>query len=169
MRLSSLFNKTQFAAMVLFFTFASAELALAAQEANAIQVENPFAREVPPTAPASASFMTLKNMSNHDIVLTQAHSNVANKVELHTHTNENGVMKMRQIPSINIPAEGETALQPGGLHIMLIDLKQPLKSGETIQVELTFKDGSHKTVSMPVKSIKGMNMMHHDHNHEHHH
>lgn len=150
-----------------------------ASQADDIDVSAPFAREVPPGAPASASFMTLENKSGHAIKLTSANSNVAEVVELHTHTNDNGVMRMRKVEFIEIPASGKTELKPGGLHIMLIGPHQPLKMGQEVTVDLTFEDGSNKTVSMPVKSIKGMMMNHkmpmnenaeeslEQHNHEH--
>lgn len=127
-----------------------------ATQADNIEVSNPFAREVPPGAPASASFMTLKNSSNETIKITSADSAVSKVVELHTHTNDNGVMRMRQIPFIEIPANGTTELKPGGLHIMLIGPHEPLKKGQTVKVTLQFEDGSQKQVSMPVKSIMGM-------------
>ena len=138
-----------------------------ADQAADIMVSDPFAREVPPGAPASASFMTLQNASDADIKITSAQSDVAKVVELHTHTNDNGVMRMRQIPFIDIPANGNTHLKPGGLHIMLIGPHQPLKAGEQIEVTLNFEDGSQKTVTMPVKKIMGM--MKHKMNHGHHH
>lgn len=146
-----------------------------AAQADDVAVNNPFAREVPPGAPASASFMTLKNNSRQEIKITSAESSVAEVVELHTHTNDNGVMRMRQIPFIEIPANGETMLKPGGLHIMLIGPHEPLKKGQNIAVTLNFEDGSKKMVNMPVKSIMGMmkkmqngdhkSMQHHHMNH----
>lgn len=143
-----------------------------ANEAEDTTISAPFAREVPPGAPASASFMTIENNSNKPLKIISAESGVAKTVELHTHTNDNGVMRMRQIPFIEVPAGGTTELKPGGLHIMLIGPHKPLKMGQTVKVKLNFEDGSSKTVSMPVKSIKGMMMKHkmpmhdHDHNHE---
>jgi len=144
-----------------------------AGQADNIKVSEPFAREVPPGAPASASFMTLENTSGEDIKIISADSAVSKVVELHTHTNDNGVMRMRKIPYIEIPASGKTELKPGGLHIMLIGPHKPLKMGQEVKVELVFEDGSKKTVAMPVKSLKGMmkkmkNMQHMNHNnHEH--
>jgi len=140
-----------------------------ANDADAIEVENPFVREVPPMAPATASFMTLKNMSDKDIFLVQAKSNVAKTVELHTHTNDNGIMKMREVAQIKIPAKGMAMLKPGGLHIMLIEPTQKIEKGQTVTETLIFKDGSQKTISMPVKSVKGMKMKHHQHHHPMHH
>lgn len=154
----------------LLATFASVQAF--ASQADDITVSAPFAREVPPGAPASASFMTLENHSNNSIKVVSADSGVAKVVELHTHTNDNGVMRMRKIPFIEVPASGKTELKPGGLHIMLIGPHKPLKMGQEVTVKLNFEDGSSKTVSMPVKSMKGMMMkhkmpMHHDMNHEH--
>ena len=77
-----------------------------ASQADDITVSAPFAREVPPGAPASASFMTLENSSSSAIKLTSADSSVAKVVELHTHTNDNGVMRMRKVPFIEVPEIG---------------------------------------------------------------
>lgn len=124
-----------------------------ANNAADIEVEQPYVREVPPGAMATGSFMMLTNMSDQNIQLVQAKSNAAKKVELHTHVHDNGVMKMRQISSIKVPAHGQAHLKPGGLHIMLIGLKNNLKTGQTIDMTLVFKDGSEKSISMPVKSV----------------
>ncbi len=124
-----------------------------ADNAADIEVEQPYVREVPPGAMATGSFMTLTNMSDQDIQLVQAKSNAAKKVELHTHVHDNGVMKMRQIPAIKVPADGQAHLKPGGLHIMLIGLQDGIQAGQTIEMTLIFKDGSEKSISMPVKSV----------------
>jgi copper(I)-binding protein len=134
-----------------------------ASQADDIDVSNPFAREVPPGAPASASFMALENMSDQAIKLVRADSEIAKIVELHTHTNDNGVMRMRKIDFIEIPANGQTVLKPGGLHIMLINPVNLLKAGQTVNVKLQFEDGSTKQIEMPVKSFKSrMGNMNHD-------
>lgn len=155
--------KKSMIALTLAATSTLASFNLMAAQADHISVENPFAREVPPTAPASASFMTLKNSSDETIDVVAAHSDVAKVIELHTHTNDNGVMRMRKIPKIEVPANGMTQLKPGGLHIMLIGPYNPIKVGQTVTVELEFADGSRKSVDMPVKSFMGMKMksMHH--------
>ncbi len=125
-----------------------------ATQADDISVSDPFAREVPPGAPASASFMILDNMGDQAIKLVLADSNASKSVELHTHTNDNGVMRMRKIEFIEIPANGQTVLKPGGLHIMLINPVTRLTAGQTVSVKLQFEDGSTKQVDMPVKSFK---------------
>lgn len=136
-----------------------------ATQAKDISITNPVVREVPPNAMATGSFMTFTNNSTKKITLVKASSNAANRVELHTHKNENGMMRMRQVPNITIPANGETKLQPGGLHIMLMDIQQPIQKGQHISITLTFEDGSEKTIRVPVKSMmmKKMNHSHHHH------
>ncbi len=128
--------------------------ATAAKAADTVKVENPYARAVPPGQPNSAAFMTLVNTGDVDHSVTSATSPVANTVELHTHTNNNGVMEMRQVDKIDVPAKGRTELAPGGLHIMLIGLKQELKEGEKAQLTLTFDDGSTTTVDAPIQTVK---------------
>lgn len=121
--------------------------------ADAVTVENPFARAVPPGQPNSAAFMTLVNTSDVDHSLKSATSPVAATVELHTHTNNNGVMEMRQVEQIAVPAKGRAELKPGGFHIMLIGLKQDLTAGEKAQLTLTFEDGSTTTVDAPIQEV----------------
>jgi len=81
--------------------------------------------------------------------------------ELHTHLHEGGVMKMRPVASIDVKAKGEALLQPGGLHVMLIDLKAPMKEGDIVPITLTLDDGSTKQVEAKVvrPQAGGMPMM----------
>jgi hypothetical protein len=148
----------------LLSTLSSTQL-LAAAQADAIQVSDPYTREMPPGAFATASFMTLNNTSEQSIKLVQVNTNAAKSAELHTHTNDNGIMRMRQVSSFNIPAKGQTKLQPAGNHIMLISPAQTIQSGSTVSITLTFEDGSSKQVTMPVKSVMNQND---DHQHHHH-
>ena len=72
-----------------------------------------YVRLLPPGSPNTAAFMVLKNDADKPVKLVAAASPAAGRAELHTHLHENGVMKMRQVESIEIPAKGEVALQPG--------------------------------------------------------
>lgn len=125
----------------------------AAKAADAIKVENPFVRAVAPGQTNSAAFMTLLNDSDTDHSVASAASSAVTTVELHTHTDNHGVMEMRQVDKIDVPAKGRTELKSGGLHIMLIGLKQELKVGETVALTLTFEDGSTTTVDAPVQEV----------------
>jgi hypothetical protein len=69
---------------------------------------------------------------------------------------DEGVMRMRQIPQISLPSNTTVSLEPGGLHIMLFDLKAPLSPGDQVPITLTFSDGSSKAVTAEVRSVHGM-------------
>lgn len=110
----------------------------------------------------SAGFMGLQNSGSVAHKIVSASSPASGMVELHTHTNDNGVMRMRQVESIEIPAGGATTLQPGGLHLMLMMLKQPLVAGQDIDIQVKFEDGSTKDIKAQVRKFDMMqgNMKH---------
>jgi len=96
-----------------------ATLSIAAQGVE-ISIGDPYARAVPPGQPNSAVFMSLENRSGADQALVAAESGVSEVVELHTHVAEGGMMRMRRIEKIELPAGQSVTLQPGGLHVMLM-------------------------------------------------
>lgn len=122
-------------------------------ETTAVQVSAAYAREVPPGQANSAAYMVLHNAGTEEESLVGAETPVAKKAELHTHRLEDGMMKMREVEEIEIPAGGTVTLKPGGLHIMLIGLHHQLTSGEEISLKLIFEDGEHQTIKVPVRSI----------------
>lgn len=143
----------------------SSALLLASHIALAdVSVESAYIRAVPPGQMNSAAFMQLKNLAADDISLIAAKSQVAKNVELHTHIHDKGVMRMRQISEISLPAGQAVTLQPGGMHIMLIGLTQNLSAGENIKLSLEFSDGSKQALEVPVQAIipmeKAGSMMH---------
>lgn len=115
-----------------------------------ISVSASYVRLVPPGTPTSAAFMKIQNNGSVERKLIRAESTIAKAVELHNHINDNGMMKMRQIKEIAIPAKGETSLKPGSYHVMLIDLKQALKEGEKVALTLVFDDGSSQKIEAPI-------------------
>ncbi|QKF81326.1 copper chaperone PCu(A)C [Halarcobacter ebronensis] len=130
--------------------------------ASQIEIEDAYVRATPPAVQNSAAFMTIRNSSSKNILLVKASSDVAKVVELHTHEMKNGVMKMYQVPSIEILANKEVSLNPGGYHIMLIELNKALKTNDTITLKLVFSDNSTKEITVPVRTIMdGMNHQNH--------
>jgi copper(I)-binding protein len=127
--------------------------------AAAITIEDAYVRHMPPTQTVTGAFMVFKNASNSDRAVVSAQSNVADKIELHTHIHEGGVMRMRQVEKIDIPAGGEVILKPGGFHVMLIGLKQTLGLGQMVEIQFNFDDGSSEQIQAEVKSVmNGMKM-----------
>jgi copper(I)-binding protein len=118
--------------------------------ADQISVQDPYVRLAPPNAPATGAFMVIRNAGDKDVKVVKADNPVSKVTELHTHLNEGGVMKMRPVSAIEVKAKGEAVLKPGGLHVMLIDLKAPMKEGDTVPLTLTFDDGSTKKVDARV-------------------
>jgi copper(I)-binding protein len=137
------------------FTFAAVcQLAVAANVAEGIMVDDPYVRAVPPGQPNSATFMGLHNMGKEGSALIAATSPAAEVVELHTHTMEEGMMSMRKVDKIDLPAGEVVKLEPGGLHVMLIGLKQQLVPDENVPMTLTFEDGSSLQLNIPVRKLQ---------------
>lgn len=136
-----------------------------AATADNISVQDPYVRLAPPNAPATGAFMVIKNNGDKDVKVLKADNPVSKVTELHTHLNEGGVMKMRPVPAIEVKAKGQVVLQPGGLHVMMIDLKAPMKEGDVVPITLTFDDGSSKQVDAKVvrPTAAGMPPMEHKH------
>jgi periplasmic copper chaperone A len=111
---------------------------------------------------ASGAFMKLTSAT--DAILVGAASPVAAVVEIHEMAHEGGMMRMRAIGELKLPAGKAVELRPGGYHVMLMDLKQPLKEGETVPVTLTFRDASGKKtsqeVAVPVRALTAPAMKH---------
>ena len=118
-----------------------------------LRIHEPYIRLAPPGAAATGAFMRIENAGAADRQLVKAESPAAKTVELHTHINEGGMMKMRAVPFIAIKAGGQTELKPGSYHVMLIGLTQPLKDGDPVAITLTFDDGSQQRISAPARPI----------------
>jgi len=122
-----------------------------ANPAMAIDVVDPYVQLTPPGIRVSAAYLTLRNGGDRDARLVAASCPSAGATELHNHIDDNGVMRMRQVKEILVPAHGEVAFKPGGYHVMLIDLKTPLKESDKLAITLVFADGSSKTIEVPVR------------------
>jgi periplasmic copper chaperone A len=119
-----------------------------------IVVAHPWAP--PMTGPKltnSAAYMRLTDQGTKPDELISASTPVAQKVELHVFNVENGIYGMHPVHAIEVsPGAASTVLQPGGAHVMLDGLKQPLKAGETFPLSLTFKNAGQLRVAVRVES-----------------
>ena len=122
-----------------------------------VEVSNVWARASAGMANAGAAFMAIHNPNTQDHTLVDAATDVAKRVELHTHTMVDGVMQMRQVEGgINVPAGETVMLQPGGFHVMLMGLNAPLKEGTSFPLTLTFTGDRTMTVDVQVMSPSAM-------------
>ncbi|MCI5097450.1 MAG: copper chaperone PCu(A)C [Rhodobacteraceae bacterium] len=131
---------------------ATLTLAGAAVAGDAIKIMDPYARSARPGAPTGAAFMGIMNMSGEADRLIGASSDIAKRVELHTHIDAgDGVMQMRHDEDgFEIPAGGTHMLQRGGDHVMFMGLSQSLEQGDTVTVTLTFEKAGDMVVEIPV-------------------
>jgi copper(I)-binding protein len=122
--------------------------------AASLRVEGAWARTSPMMELAGAAFMVLINDGPTDDALIAATTPVATTVELHqTTADASGVMTMAPVPSIPVPAGGSTELAPGGYHVMLIGLVEPLVEGAMVPLTLTFEGGAILEVGAVVASV----------------
>ncbi|MBC7386254.1 MAG: copper chaperone PCu(A)C [Cryobacterium sp.] len=121
------------------------------KNSDTITLKEGYVRAVPASSENSAAYFTILNSGKKSVTLLKADSSLARAVELHEHRHENGMMKMVQVPSIEVPAGESVELEPMGLHIMMIGLKKPFFSAKEIVLKLSFSDGKSRTVRLPVK------------------
>lgn len=125
----------------------------AAPVASALMIHDAYVRAVPSGSTVSAAFMMIHNPTAAPRAVVAATSPAARTVELHAHVNDGGVMRMRQVERIDVPAHGMATLAPGGYHVMLIDLVAPLVEGATVPLELVLDDGARLRVDAPVRAV----------------
>lgn len=133
---------------------ASPPLAAAARDfkVGPIAVERPWSRATPPGATAAVGYLEFRNDGNADDRLVSASSPAAPDVRVHEMKVENGVMTMRPLGGgLPIPAGEAVALKPGGRHLMLVGLKQPLKAGDEVPLTLTFEKAGTVDVALEIE------------------
>lgn len=132
----------------------AAALALLATStlAQDITITDPYARSSTMMSKSGAAFLAIHNSTDQDDTLIAAKSDVAERVELHTHiADENGVMKMREVEGgIPVAANSDTVLKRGGLHVMFLGITDPFEQGEVLDVTLVFEHAGEVLVQIPV-------------------
>jgi len=106
-----------------------------------VVVSNIWAKTTVPGSAVSAAYMQIQ--SEQPIKLIKVEATIANMVEIHSMQMKEGVMEMNEVEAVDIPAKKLIELKPGGLHVMLMQVKQPIKNGDKIPLTLTF-EGAHK-------------------------
>ena len=120
--------------------------------ASPLRVESPWARASLGGVRNAIVYGTLVNDGPAPLAIVSGSTPVAARVEFHIHAMNGDVMTMKQLDSIALKPGERAILQPGGLHIMLIDLKQPLKQGESFPLTLVAADGIALAVTVKVES-----------------
>jgi copper(I)-binding protein len=120
-----------------------------------MQIEKPWARATAPGAKVAGGYMVIRNAGAAADRLVSASSPAAARVELHVHINDNGVMKMRQVPGYDVPGKGAFELKPGGAHLMFVDIKRQFKEGEKLPVKLKFEKAGEVSAQFLVGRMGG--------------
>ena len=121
---------------------------------GALEIGHPWARATPPTAPTGGGYLSVKNTGTEPDRLISASSPVAGAVQVHEMKMEGNVMRMRELDGPLEIKPGETVtLAPGGLHLMMMGLKAPLKQGEKIPLTLVFEKAGKIDVELLVEAM----------------
>lgn len=137
-------------------TLAIATALLAASAHAQVTVQDAWIRATVPQQKATGAFMRID--AAKDTKLVSASSPVTPVVEVHEMAMQDNVMRMRQVPAVDVPAGKTVELKPGGYHVMLLDLKQQVKEGDTVPLALVFegKDGKRETVEVKAQ-VRALN------------
>jgi len=149
------------------FAATAAALMSTAAFADGIMVKDPYARSSGANAVSGAAFMEIVNHSATADRLIAARSDIAVRVEIHTHLEDsNGVMRMVEVKDgIVVPANGMAMLRRGGDHVMFMGLNQPLAQGDEVSVTLVFEKAGEVEVTIPVDLDRKPKHGHGGHNH----
>lgn len=159
MKLSSCSWRGVRAAMVAASLAACTVAAMAADkpsrpvQAGSVSITQAWARPTVAGQMAGGAFLTLHNAGSTPDKLLSGSTPAAERVELHIMAMEGDVMKMREVPAIELPAGTTVMLRPGQLHLMLMGLKAPLKAGDTLPLTLRFDKGGEVKVDVAVQAV----------------
>ena len=122
--------------------------------AGDLRIGHPWSRATPPGAKVGGGYLKIENKGSTPDRLVAASLERAGRVEIHEMSIAEGIMRMRELPmGVEIPAGGSVELKPGGLHVMFMDLKSPLKQGDRLMGTLIFERAGAVAVEFAVEAI----------------
>lgn len=131
---------------------ATAADAAPASATTAPVVTDAWISEAPPVARNNAAYATIRNGARKDVLLG-AETPVAEAVELHEMSMAGGLMRMRELPQVNLAPDAELRFAPGGYHIMLVNMKRSLQVGEKVPLTFRFRHAGKVTVQAEVRPL----------------
>jgi copper(I)-binding protein len=133
-----------------------------------LKIGHPWSRATPPVAKVGAGYLSILNQGGAADRLVAASSPAAGRVEIHEMRMDSGVMRMRELAQgLALPAGERVELKPGGYHLMLMDLKAPLREGADVPVTLVFERGGRIDVQLKVEAAGARGSDHGAHGHGH--
>jgi copper(I)-binding protein len=118
---------------------------------DGVAVSAAWARSSPAGVATGAAYVTLESTVDDELIGAEVPADVAAAVEIHETVVDTGAeMTMRRVSSVDLPSDEAVVFEPGGLHMMLIDLAGPLESGSTFVLTLTFATAEPQTVAVEI-------------------
>jgi hypothetical protein len=128
-----------------------------------LMISEPWIREAPPTVRVMAGYLTINNAGDTPVTVTTISSPDFEAAEIHRTVVEAGVARMLPVKQLDIPANSQLKLEPGGLHLMLFEPQRPLPEGATVTLIIHHGNGSKVTATAPVIRKTGEDHSHHHH------
>lgn len=128
-----------------------------------LEISEAWVREAPPTARMMAGYMTINNTGDAAVTVISISSPDFDSAEIHRTVIEEDIARMLPVKQLEIPANSQVKLEPGGLHLMLFDPKRPLREGETVTLIIQRRDGDPLSTTSPVVRKTGEDHSHHHH------
>lgn len=153
--------KKQFALLSLLSSLVASSAFAADYKVGNISIDHAWARATPSAVKNGAAFMTFSNSGAAD-KLVAVTGTVSKEIQIHSMVSEAGMMRMRQIKSLDIQASGKLELKPGGYHVMLMGLPDGLKDGTKFPLTLKFEKAGEISVQVVVEKA---GHSHADHKH----
>ena len=134
-------------------------------KAGELEIAHPWSQELPPNAPTVAAYFVIHNKGKTADRLLSVDSPIAGDAQLHEHIKQNDLMKMQQVPSVEIPAGGEITFAPMAYHVMLLELKDRslLADGKHFPLTMHFEKSGDVTVEVTVQKKAPDGMRAHEH------
>jgi copper(I)-binding protein len=134
-------------------------------KAGELEIAHPWSQELPPNAPTVAAYFVIHNKGKTADRLLSVDSPIAGEAQLHEHIKQNDLMKMQQVPSVEIPAGGEVTFAPMAYHVMLLELKDRslLADGKRFPLTMHFEKSGDVTVEVTVQKKAPDGMQAHVH------
>lgn len=127
-------------------------VAAAQQTGSPLRLTDGWARPQAETSRPTGGYLTIENTGSDTVVITGASCAVASRTEIHEMVTQDGMMRMRRLPELAVPPGATVQLRPGGMHIMLMGLTEPLAAGRVLPCTLTLRGGASVAASLTVRA-----------------
>jgi len=116
-----------------------------------LDISDGWIKNLPPTIPVRAGYMTIHNAQTHTLSIVAIHSDAFASVEIHRTIEQDGMMRMEPVPTLVIEPDSTVQLAPGGLHLMMMNPFEPTKPGDALMIVIELDDGSTQNLKLIVK------------------